>query len=165
VRCEGEDSKYIGELSIWRTPENTTAGRTSRRNWPRKATSGRSDCSQAIESGQRSMFIAQRAGKPWGRPPRLMDRRDCSGFNVRFGLARGSGDEVAAPRLRSWLGSRRYVGASHGSRRALLLPGRIGDMDRRERPTLDIMSIAAFGAKLAAGPGDLAARDGDDRRT
>src|SRR5882672_816863 len=98
-----------------------------------------------------------------------MDRRDRSVFKVRFGLAPRRGDEVAAPRLRlgldSWLGSGRYVGASHGSRRALLLPGRIGDMDRRERPTLDIMSIAAFGAKLAVGPGDLAARDGDNRRT
>src|SRR5882762_8017150 len=70
VRCEGEDSKYIDGLSIWPTPENMTAGKRYKRNWPRKATSGLSDCSQAIESAQRSMSIAQRAGKPCRHQPK-----------------------------------------------------------------------------------------------
>jgi len=70
VRCEGEDSKYIVGLLIWRTPANMTAGKRYRRNWPRKVTSGLSDCSQAIESAQRSMFIAQRAGRRWRRQPK-----------------------------------------------------------------------------------------------
>jgi hypothetical protein len=69
VRCVGEDSRYIDGLSIWRTPANMTAGKRYKRNWPRKVTSGLSDCSQAIESAQRSMSIAQRAGKPWRRQP------------------------------------------------------------------------------------------------
>jgi len=71
VRCEGEDSKYIDGLSIWPTPENMTAGKRYKRNWPKKVTSGLSDCSQAIESAQRSMSIAQRAGKQCRRQPKL----------------------------------------------------------------------------------------------
>ena len=70
VRCEGEDSRYIDALLIWLTPANMMAGKRYKRNWPRKVTSGLSDCSQAIESGQRSMSIAQRAGKQWPRQPK-----------------------------------------------------------------------------------------------
>jgi hypothetical protein len=70
VRCVGEDSRYIVGPLIWRTPANMTAGKRYKRNWPRKATSGLSDCSQAIESAQRSMSIAPRAGKPWRRRPK-----------------------------------------------------------------------------------------------
>ena len=70
VRCEGEDSRYIDALLIWLTPANMTAGKRYKRNWPRKVTSGLSDCSQAIESGQRSMSIAQRAGKQCRRQPK-----------------------------------------------------------------------------------------------
>ena len=70
VRCEGEDSRYIDALLIWLTPANMTAGKRYKRNWPRKVTSGLSDCSQAIESAQRSMSIAQRAGKPCRHQPK-----------------------------------------------------------------------------------------------
>src|SRR6266566_7221071 len=105
-----------------------------------------------------------------------MDRPNGSGFDVRLGLACGAvtrsplrglaqeswlkslGSRVLAQE--SWLrslGSGRYVGASHGFRRALLLPGRICDMNRRERRTLNIMSVALLGAKLAHRPGDIAA--------
>ena len=163
VRCEGEDWRYIDALLIWLTPANMTAGKRYKRNWPRKVTSGLSDCSQAIESGQRSMSIAQRAGKQWPRQPKhRWINRTVQALTSRFGLACRA---VTRSPLRgltqgSWLkslGSGRYVGASHGSRRALLLPGRICDMDRRERRTLDIMSVALLGAKLAHRPGEFAA--------
>jgi hypothetical protein len=163
VRCEGEDSKYIVGLLIWRTPANMTAGKRYRRNWPRKVTSGLSDCSQAIESAQRSMFIAQRVGRRWRR--QLKHRwigRTVPALTSASGWPCGA---VTRSPLRglaqgSWLkglGSGRYVGASHGSRRALLLPGRICDMNRRERRTLNIMSVAVLGAKLAHRPGEFAA--------
>ena len=162
VRCEGEDSRYIDALLIWLTPANMTAGKRYKRNWPRKVTSGLSDCSQAIESAQRSMSIAQRAGKPWPRQP----NHRWIGLTVPA-LTPASGRHRAVTRspLRrlaqgSWLeslGSGRYVGASHGARRALLLPGRICDMNRRERRTLDIMSVALLGAKLAHRKGEFAA--------
>jgi hypothetical protein len=160
VRCEGEDSRYIVGLSIWRTRVNMTAGKRYKRNWPGKVTSGLSDCSQAIESAQRSMFIAQRAGRPWRRQPRprwigrtVPALTSASGWPAERRPLRGLAQE-------SWLrslGSGRYVGASHGSRCALLLPGRICDMNRRERRTLNIMSVALLGAKLAHRPGDIAA--------
>ena len=162
VRCEGEDWRYIDALLIWLTPANMTAGKRYKRNWPRKVMSGLSDCSQAIESGQRSMFIAQRAGKPWRRQPKhrwyLIEA-----FGRRIQSASpacGGGRRSAAWLKGSWLkdlGSGRYVGASHGSRRALLLPGRICDMNRRERRPLDVMSVALLGAKLAHRPGEFAA--------
>lgn len=37
-------------------------------------------------------------------------------------------------------------------------------MDRRKRRSLDILPVALLGAQLAIGPGDPAARDGDDGR-
>ena len=67
-RCADEDWKYTGGLFIWRTPANTTAGRKSRRNWPGKVASELSDCSQAVESGWRSMSNARGAGNQRRRP-------------------------------------------------------------------------------------------------
>jgi hypothetical protein len=167
VRCEGEDWRYIDALLIWLTPANMTAGKRSKRNWPRKVTSGLSDCSQAIESAQRSMSIAQRAGKPWRRQPKhrwflieSFGRRiqstspACGGGRRSESCLKSLGSRGLGSKA---LGSGRYVGAWHGSRRALLLPGRICDMNRRERRTLDIMSVALLGAKLAHRKGEFAA--------
>src|ERR1700681_211446 len=59
----------------------------------------------------------------------------------------------------------RYVGTPHRLRSVLQFPGRIGDMDRRERRPLDITSVALLGAKLAFCESDLAARQRDNGRT
>ena len=75
-RCADEDWKYTGGLFIWRTPANMTAGRKSRRNWPGKVASELSDCSQAVESGWRSMSNAQGAGNQRRRPASA-DRLEC----------------------------------------------------------------------------------------
>src|SRR6185369_16729809 len=56
------------------------------------------------------------------------------------------------------LALRRDAGPLHGSRRGRVLPGRVGDMDRRESRTFDVAAIALFGAQIAVHPGDLAAR-------
>src|SRR4029077_5934596 len=51
---------------------------------------------------------------------------------------------------------RRDAGAWHRLRRGRMLPGRVGDVNRRERRTFDITAIARLGAQLAALPCDLA---------
>src|SRR6266550_591066 len=58
---------------------------------------------------------------------------------------------------------RRDSAALHCHRRGLLLPGRVCDMDRRERRPLDILAVAFVRAKVAVLPGDPAARQRDDR--
>src|ERR1700722_5907251 len=59
---------------------------------------------------------------------------------------------------------RRHVRATHRLRRGRLFPGRVGDMDRRECRPLDVTPVALFGAKLAFGESDPAARQGGDGR-
>src|SRR5579871_1854369 len=61
-------------------------------------------------------------------------------------------------------GLRCYVGARYGFWRGRLLPGRIRHVNGRERRPLDIMSIAAFGAKVAVDEAGPAARQRDNGR-
>jgi hypothetical protein len=98
VRCAGEDSKFIDGQFFWRTPANLTAGKRFKKNWRKKGVSGLLGYSQAIESAQRWMSNAQRAGNQPSRRGSA-DRFDFTAFRFERGLVAISQDGGKERRL------------------------------------------------------------------